>query len=154
METTFAVNVLAPHLLTALLAEQLTGRLLWLGSGLVRSGRVQPDALGQERDPATGVRRQQGLRRGAGSGLGSAAAAVASAAVDPGWVRTKLASPGAPGHPRESAETLAYCATEADLTQALYWRDRRPVSVPGPLRDPALADALAAACDRLAGLTG
>ena len=154
LETTFAVNVLAPHLLTALLADQLTGRLLWLGSGTIRSGRVQPDALGQERDPRQAYADSKACDVALALAWSRRLPQVASAAVDPGWVRTKLASPGAPGHPRESAETLAYCATEADLTQALYWRDRRPVSVPGPLRDPALADALAAACDRLAGLTG
>jgi len=50
-ETTFAVNVLAPHLLTHLLAAELQGRLLWLGSGLAGSARPQPAALGRETDP-------------------------------------------------------------------------------------------------------
>jgi NAD(P)-dependent dehydrogenase (short-subunit alcohol dehydrogenase family) len=38
-ETTFAVNVLAPHLLTHLLSDELQGRMLWLGSGLAGSAR-------------------------------------------------------------------------------------------------------------------
>ena len=50
-ETTFAVNVLAPHLLTHLLSAELQGRLLWLGSGLAGSARPQPAALGRETDP-------------------------------------------------------------------------------------------------------
>jgi NAD(P)-dependent dehydrogenase (short-subunit alcohol dehydrogenase family) len=50
-ETTFAVNVLAPHLLTHLLSAELRGRLLWLGSGLAGSARPQPAALGRETDP-------------------------------------------------------------------------------------------------------
>ena len=37
-ETTFAVNVLAPHLLTALLADRLVVRLLWVGSWMHLSG--------------------------------------------------------------------------------------------------------------------
>jgi hypothetical protein len=67
-------------------------------------------------------------------------------------VRTKLASDGAPGAVEEGADTLAYCCTEADLATAPYWKDRRPVPVPGRLRDEGLQDAIAAACDRLAGL--
>jgi len=70
-------------------------------------------------------------------------------AVDPGWVTTKLASPGAPGGPSSSADTLAYCAIEADMSRVSYWKDRHPVPVPSHLRDPALQDALALACDRL-----
>lgn len=153
LETTFAVNVLAAHLLTALLAEHLTGRLLWLGSGMARSGRVRPDALGQERDPRQAYADSKAGNVALALAWGRRLPQVASAAIDPGWVKTKLASAGAPGHPRESADTLAYCATEADLSKGQYWRARRPISVPGPLRDPALTDALAAACDRLAGPT-
>lgn len=153
LETTFAVNVLAPHLLTALLAEQLTGRLLWLGSGMVRSGRVRPDALGAERDPKKAYADSKACDVALARAWGVRLPEVASAAVDPGWVKTKLASAGAPGHPRESADTLAYCATEADLGLGLYWRSRRTTPAPPHVRDPAVAEALAAACDRLAGLT-
>ena len=47
LETTFAVNVLAPHLLTSLLAADLQGRLLWLGSGSANFGRPDPATLGR-----------------------------------------------------------------------------------------------------------
>lgn len=152
LDTTFAVNVLAPHLLTALLAEQLSGRLLWLGSGMVRSGRVRPDALGVEREPRRAYADSKACDVALALAWGRRLPKVASAAVDPGWVKTKLASAGAPGHPRESADTLAYCATEADLSAGLYWRNRRPTPAPPHVRDAAVADALAVACDRLAGL--
>jgi NAD(P)-dependent dehydrogenase (short-subunit alcohol dehydrogenase family) len=46
-ETTFAVNVLAPHLLTSLLADQLRDRVVGLGSGMAGSGRP---VLARERD--------------------------------------------------------------------------------------------------------
>ena len=153
-ETTFAVNVLAPHLLTALLRERLSGRLLWLGSGMARSGRVWPEALGAERDPRQAYADSKACDVALAMAWGRRLPQVASAAVDPGWVKTKLASRGAPGDPRESADTLSYCAVEADLARAPYWRDRRPAPVPQHLRDPALQDALAAACDRLAGPAG
>ena len=151
-ETTFAVNVLAPHLLTALLADQVSGRLLWLGSGMARSGRVRPEALGAEREPRQAYADSKACDVALAIAWGRRLPRVASAAVDPGWVKTKLASRGAPGDPSQSADTLLYCATDADLTRAPYWRDRRPLPVPEHLRDPGLQDALAAGCDRLAGL--
>jgi hypothetical protein len=77
---------------------------------------------------------------------------VTSAAVDPGWVKTKLASPGAPGDVSSSADTIAFCCTSADLASAPYWKNRAPTPVPGRLRDPALQDAILAACDRMVGV--
>lgn len=150
-ETTFGVNVLAPHLLTSLLADHLTGRLLWLGSGMAASGRPKPTALGGSREPRQAYADSKAccvaLAVAWGRRLG-----LPSAAVDPGWVRTKLASEGAPGAVEEGADTLAWCCVQAPLADAPYWKDRAPATVPGRLRDAGLQDALAAACDRLAGL--
>ena len=155
-ETTFAVNVLAPHLLTALLADALStgggGRLLWLGSGMAGSERPDPAALGAEGDPRQAYADAKACDVALAIGWGRRLPGVASAAVDPGWVRTKLASKGAPGEPEEGADTLAWCCAEADVSAAPYWKDRRPVPVPERLRDPGLQEALLAACDRLAGL--
>ena len=98
-----------------------------------------------------GVRRQQSLRCRPCPSLGPAGLpTIASAAVDPGWVKTKLASAGAPGDVTSSADTLAYCCTEADLTSAPYWKNRAPTPVPRHLRNEALQDAIVSACDRLA----
>lgn len=151
-ETTFAVNVLAPHLLTGLLAERLTGRLLWLGSGMAGSGRPNPTALGGECDPRQAYADSKACDVALALAWGRRLPKVASAALDPGWVRTKLASFGAPGDVAVAADSLAYCCTEADLASAPYWRDHQPVPVPGRLRDVGLQDAIAAACDQLAGL--
>jgi len=151
-ETTFAVNVLAPHLLTALLADTLTGRLLWLGSGLAGSGRPKPSALGGARDPRQAYADSKACDVALALAWGRRLPQVASAAVDPGWVRTKLASSGAPGDVEQGADTLVFCCTEADLGAAAYWHDRRPAPLPGRLRDIGLQDAVAAACDRLVGL--
>jgi|SRR5215211_5465114 hypothetical protein len=41
-QRTFAANVLAPHLLTHLLSAELQARLLWLGSGPVRTLSAWP----------------------------------------------------------------------------------------------------------------
>jgi hypothetical protein len=82
---------------------------------------------------------------------------AASAALDPGWVPTKLASRGAPGRVEDSAAALAHVSTRtdeggADLASAPYWRAGKPVPLPGRLRDTARCTEIAAACDRLAGL--
>lgn len=148
-ETTFAVNVLAPHLLTSLLGDQLTGRLIWLGSAMAGSGRPDPSDLGGQRDPQQAYADSKACDVALALAWGRRLPHLASAALDPGWVRTKLASSGAPGTVEEAAASLTYCCTEADLATAPYWRGRRPIPVPGRLRDSALQDAVAAGCDRL-----
>ena len=153
-ETTFAVNVLAPHLLTTLLAEQLTRRLIWLGSGMAGSGRPNPAALGGERNPSRAYADSKACDVALAQAWGRRLPAVASAALDPGWVKTKLASAGAPGTVDSSADSLAFCCTEADLSRAPYWKNRRPVPVPQRLEDIALQDAIAAACDRMIEAVG
>jgi NAD(P)-dependent dehydrogenase (short-subunit alcohol dehydrogenase family) len=151
-ETTFAVNVLAPHLLTHLLTADLRGRLLWLGSGMARSGRPDPTTLGRKQQPSQAYADSKACDVALAMAWGRRLPAVASAAVDPGWVKTKLASAGAPGDVRSSADTLAYCCTEADLASAPYWKNRAPTPVPRHLRDEGLQDAIVSACDRLAGI--
>ncbi len=150
-ETTFGVNVLAPHLLTSLVAGHLSGRLLWLGSGMAGSGRPKPSALGGARDARQAYADSKAcdvaLAGAWGRRLG-----LPSAAIDPGWVVTKLASAGAPGTVEDSADTVAWCCTDAPLGDAPYWKDRAPATVPGRLRDQGLQDAIAAACDRLCGV--
>lgn len=166
LEMTLQVNVLAPHLLTDLLREVLTptSRTLWLGSGLARTGHVDPASVGTggaapdagrayADSKAADVALASGWARrlapagthGDGHGYG------VSAAVDPGWVKTKLASAGAPGEVEDGADTLLWCATQPELASG-YYRQRRPTSVPPALRDEALQEALLAACDRATGL--
>ena len=146
------MNVLAPHLLTHLLAAHLSERLLWLGSGMAGSGRPDPATLGRRQEPSRAYADSKACDVALALAWGRRLPTVASAAVDPGWVRTKLASAGAPGDVTSSADTLAYCCTEADLASAPYWRNRAPTPVPRHLRDEALQDAIASACDRLAGI--
>jgi NAD(P)-dependent dehydrogenase (short-subunit alcohol dehydrogenase family) len=132
-ETTFAVNVLAPHLLTHLLSTALQGRLLRLGSGLAGSARPQPAALGRQTDP----RRAYAESKACDVALAwnRRLPDVISVAVDPGWVKTKLASPGAPGDVSPSADTIAFCCTAPDLASAPSGRTgrrRRPRTAAGP----------------------
>ncbi|WP_165865532.1 SDR family NAD(P)-dependent oxidoreductase [Vallicoccus soli] len=158
LPATFAVNVLAHHLLTALLRPRLAaagGRVVWLGSGMARSGRVDPDRL---QEPARDAGRAYADSKAADVALALGWArrlepdGVASLALDPGWVPTKLASAGAPGRVEDSAEALARCAQDPSVRSGTYRKGRGETAVPGHLADAALQDALLAACDRLAGL--
>lgn len=149
-ETTFAVNVLAPHLLTSLLADQLRGRLIWLGSGMAGSGRPDPDDPGRATEPRRAYADSKASDVALAGAWGRRLPAVGSAALDPGWVKTKLASAGAPGTVDSSADALAALCTDADLTRGLYWKGRSPIAVPPLVRDDAFQDRLAATCDRLA----
>lgn len=150
LETTFAVNVLAPHRLTARLADHLTGRLIWLGSGMAGSGHPDAADPAAKTDPSRAYADSKASDVLLAGAWGRRLPAVSSVAVDPGWVKTKLASSGAPGTVDSSADSLTYLCTEADLGQGLYWRGRRTITVPKHLRDEAYQDALAATCDRLA----
>lgn len=151
-ETTFAVNVLAPHVLTALLAEQITERVLWLGSGMAGSGRPDPDDPGAATDPRRAYADSKASDVALAGAWGRRLPQVGSAALDPGWVKTKLASAGAPGEVTSSATALEHLTTEADLSRGLYWKGRSPINVPGRVRDEAFQDRLAATCDRLGGV--
>jgi len=149
-ETTFAVNVLAPHLLTTRLADHLTGRLIWLGSGMAGSGHPDPADPGAKTDPSRAYADSKASDVLLAGAWGRRLTGLGSVAVDPGWVKTKLASSGAPGTVDTSADSLTYLCTEADLGSGLYWRGRRTITVPKHLRDETYADALAATCDELA----
>ncbi|MCW2608138.1 MAG: daunorubicin ketoreductase [Frankiales bacterium] len=152
-ETTFAVNVLAPHLLTCLLGGALRARLLWLGSGMASSGRPKPTALGSAREPRQAYADSKACDVALALGWARRRPELVVAAVDPGWVKTKLASSGAPGEVEQGGDGLAFCCAQ-DLGDEPYWKDRAPTPVPGRLRDAGLQDSLLRELDRLAGVQG
>ena len=131
------------------LADHVTGRLVWLGSGMAGSGHPDADDPGARTDPSRAYADSKASDVLLADAWGRRLPHLRSVAVDPGWVKTKLASDGAPGTVDSSADSLTYLATEADLGAGLYWRGRRSITVPKHLRDEAYADALAATCDRL-----
>ena len=114
------------------------------------AGSGHPDAAdpGAKTDPSRAYSDSKASDVLLASAWGRRLPQVSSVAVDPGWVKTKLASYGAPGTVDTSADSLTFLCTEADLGQGLYWRGRRTITVPKHLRDEAYADALAATCDR------
>ncbi|MGZ4349810.1 MAG: SDR family NAD(P)-dependent oxidoreductase [Solirubrobacteraceae bacterium] len=152
----FAVNVLAPYLLTALMTRPR--RLVYLSSGMHTGGDPSLQDLGW-RD-----RRWNGVQAYSDSKLLDLVLAFAVArrwpdvlsnAVTPGWVATKMGGPGAPDDLDLGADTQAWLAVSDDpgarvSGRYFYHRIERPAHPAAS--DPALQDGLLAACAQLTGV--
>jgi NAD(P)-dependent dehydrogenase (short-subunit alcohol dehydrogenase family) len=152
----FAVNVLAPYLLTALMARP--DRLVYLSSGLHRGG--DPDVS----DLPWRTRPWNGSQAYADSKLFDVVLAFAVArlwpnvysnAVEPGWVATKMGGPGAPDDFELGADTQAWLAVsddpEANVSGRLFYHRRPREAHPAASRQD-VQDGLLAACHRLSGV--
>ena len=152
----FAVNVLAPYLLTAL-AEQ-PRRLVYLSSGMLRSGEADLD------DPQWKARRWNGSQAYATSKLLDVVLAFAVArrwpdvlsnALEPGWVATKMGGPGAPDDLSLGAVTQAWLAVSDDaaaMVTGQYFFHRQPQRVHPAAHRVELQDKLLAYCADLTGV--
>jgi NAD(P)-dependent dehydrogenase (short-subunit alcohol dehydrogenase family) len=150
----FAVNVLAPYVLTALITRP--DRLVYLSSGMHRGGRADLD------DPQWTSRRWNGARAYSDSKLHdlmlSRAVArrwpgVPANAVDPGWVPTRMGGAGASGDLTQGAETQVWLATTDDPATGGYYYHRQPDGASPAADDPAAQDALLDYCATLSGVT-
>ena len=138
LEHVFAINTLAPYLLTALLDRP--DRLIYLSSGMHRGGEIALDDLQFVR------RRWSGAQAYSDSKLHDLTIALAVArrwpevqsnAVDPGWVPTKMGGAGAPDDLGEAVETQVWLATTEQTTTGGYFytaAGSRPI--PWPATSP------------------
>ena len=152
----FAVNVLAPYLLTALTTRP--DRLVYLTSGLHRSG--DPDLS----DLQWRGRRWSGMQAYSDSKLFDVVLAFAVArlwpevlsnAVEPGWVPTKMGGPGAPDDLDLGADTQAWLATSDDREARVtgHVLHHRGLRDPNPAASrPDVQDGLLEACQQLTGV--
>jgi len=152
----FAVNVLAPYVLTALM--QRPGRLIYLSSGLHRRGRADLS------DPQWTARRWDGLQAYSDSKLFDVWLAFAIArrwpdvlsnALEPGWVPTRMGGPDAPDDLTQGGETQAWLAVSDDPTATVtgqYFYHRRQRDPSPATRDEALQNTLLEYCARIAGV--
>jgi NAD(P)-dependent dehydrogenase (short-subunit alcohol dehydrogenase family) len=151
----FAINVLAPYLLTALMASP--DRLVYLSSGMHRGGVAD---LG---DPQWAHRSWSGAQAYSDSKLFDVVLAFAVArrwpdvfsnALEPGWVATKMGGPGAPDDLSLAPVTQAWLATSDDPAatvsgQYFYHQHRREVHPAA--NSPAVQEGLLDLCSALTG---
>ena len=128
-EHIFQVNVLAPYLLTCLIAAP--ARLVYLTSGRQAQGRAHLDDLQFERRP------WNGMQAYSDSKLWDLVLAFAVArhwpgtlsnAVDPGWIKTRMGGSGATDEVSEGADTPVWLATNHDpgaTVTGRYFKRRR-----------------------------
>lgn len=152
----FAVNVMAPYVMTALIRRPK--RLVYLSSGMQYSAHAQLDDLIWKR------RRWNGSEAYAESKLYDAMLAFAVArrwpdvrsnALEPGWVATRMGGPSAPDDIDEAHRTQAWLAASDDPTAQVsgeyffHMRRRAPNS---QARDTGLQDRFIARCQELSGI--
>jgi NAD(P)-dependent dehydrogenase (short-subunit alcohol dehydrogenase family) len=152
----FAINVLAPYLLTALITRP--NRLVYLSSGMHRAGQPALDDLQWTR------RRWDGAQAYSDSKLFDVMLAFAVArrwpavlsnALEPGWVPTKMGGPGAPDDLSLAPVTQAWLAVSAEPAATVtgsYFYHQRPRDANPVARSAELQDALLDRCASLAGV--
>lgn len=151
----FAVNVLAPYLLTALVTPP--ARLVYLSSVMHLGGTAELS------DPQWVSRRWSGPQAYSDSkllvlALAFAVArrwpAVRSNAVHPGWVPTRMGGPGAPDDLELGPRTQAWLAVGRDQDCAVtgeYFFHQRPAQVHPAARSQRLQEDLLQLCADLTG---
>ncbi|MBN8901098.1 MAG: SDR family NAD(P)-dependent oxidoreductase, partial [Rhodospirillales bacterium] len=151
----FAVNVVAPYVLTALMERP--ARLVYLSSALHQGVRARFDDL------LWRTRRWDGTTAYSETKLYNAMFAfavarhwpdVASNALEPGWVRTRMGGPSATDDMDQGHRTQAWLAVAeaaAQISGEYFYHLQR--CDPNPeARDPTLQDLLLARCGEIAGI--
>jgi len=152
----FAVNSLAPYILTALI--QKPERLIYLSSGMHMQGNPKLSDLNIE------ILRARNSVTYSDSKLHDVILCMAVArrwpevfsnALDPGWVPTKMGGAGAPDNLEEGFLTQAWLAVsndrEAKVTGQYFYhkKSKRYLPVAG---DPAVQDKFLFLCEQISGV--
>ena len=158
LATVFAVNSLAPYILTALMDRPK--RLLYISSGLHTGG---DDSL---KDLAwTSGRSWSGFQAYSDSKLQNVLLSQAVArrwsdvqtrSLDPGWVKTKMGGSGAPGTTSAPSKALAaFAAGEHGIgaKSGLHLNPRGPTSAHPAASDTMKQDRYLEICEQLSGVS-
>lgn len=152
----FAVNSLAPYILTSLI--HLPGRLIYLSSGLHREGNPSLDDLTWDN------RKWIGYQAYADTKLHDVLLAFAVArhypqiysnALEPGWVATKMGGAGAPDSLADAPKTQVWLAVSNDekalVTGKYFYHQKRREYHPAA-GNVILQEGFLAACEEISGV--
>jgi NAD(P)-dependent dehydrogenase (short-subunit alcohol dehydrogenase family) len=152
----FAVNTLAPYILTCLINKPK--RLVYLSSGLHQGGDASLKDLNWEH------RLWVGIDAYSDSKLHDVLLAFAVArrwpdvlsnALEPGWVATKMGGPGAPDDLAQGAETQVWLAVSDDKAAKVsgeYFYHKKLRKPHAAARKQDVQDRLIAECARISGV--
>lgn len=151
----FAVNVLAPYLLTALVPAP---RLVYLTSGMHRGGDPDFADLQWRRRPWNGSQAYSDSKLFdvvLAFAIARRWPKVQSNAVEPGWVPTRMGGPGAPDDLQQGAETQVWLAVGEAPGAAVSGRcffHGHQRSAHAAASDPAVQEGLLSACREFCGV--
>ena len=152
----FAINSLAPYLLTALINKPQ--RLIYISSGLHRDGDSSLQDLLWEK------RRWNGFQAYADSKLHNVLLAFAMAnkwkdvysnALEPGWVATKMGGPSAPDSLEQAPLTQVWLASSNDpevLRSAGYFYHKKRQAVHPDAKNRDLQELFLQRCAQISGI--
>lgn len=149
---TFAVNTLAPFMLTALIERP--GQLIYLSSGDRGGEGSLPDLDWTERrwNPSRAYAESKLHVVALAGFLARSWPEVTSSAVDPGWVRTRMGGASAPvdlDTGQRIQSWLAVCDDPGAAVSGRYWHSMRQQQPADRASSPAFQDALVARLQEL-----
>ncbi len=152
----WAVNVLAPYVLTALMHRPK--RLIYLSSGMHEGGDASLDDIQWSRRRWNGAQAYSDTKLHdvlLAFGVARRWPEVPSNAVSPGWVPTRMGGAGAPGDLDLAHRTQVWLAASDEpgaRATGLYLQHKKPARLHPAVRDPALQDRLLDHCRKVSGI--
>jgi NAD(P)-dependent dehydrogenase (short-subunit alcohol dehydrogenase family) len=153
----FAVNALAPYILTCLIHKPK--RLVYISSGLNKSGNPNLDDLLWERKAWSGYQAYSDSKLHdliLAFAVANQWKDVLSNAIEPGWVATKMGGYGAPDSLEEGPKTQVWLAVSNDkeaLVSGTYFYHKKRRSYNPVADDTSLQQRLLQTCERISGVS-
>lgn len=155
----FAVNTLAPYVLTAVMHKPK--QLMYMSSGLQSGGDGSlEDVTWKSGRPWSGMQAYSDSKMHdvmLAFAVSRRWKDVSSNAVDPGWVATKMGGAGAPGEVEKGADTATWMAgggenETKERGSGKFWANRRTKTPHSAAQDESKQDQLMGICAQVSGV--